>query len=222
MKKHPLRIRCVFATVLVTVFWLTSVRAAEPDEVLAALDLPSDPKILNDFEPVFESSRPIQSEAEAETKISVIRKFEMKHVGDSRLLVRVEFDQTPYKGESARYNLYLDTDNNLTTGRQDESAPGIDLMANIAQTRQNLSLHNPALTAQNTAFRSVFDGKILYITVETPLPATGERIPLAGWVLAQRGNPAKSSMSDNKLQFTVPRGKVNVAPLTQTAEAKIL
>jgi len=212
------------AILIAAAFSFTSANAAAPDKVLAALELPNNPSILADFQTIFTGTNAVQTEEKAATAAASVRKFEMKHVGGNRLLARVEFDQVPPVEESTRYLIYLDTDNNPETGRPDANAKGIDLMATIVGVRQNLgaALYNKELTPKNTATRAVFDGKTLYVTLEAPLPTTGESIPLVGWVLAQRFTPPQGSNSPVQAHFSVSRGKLDVAPLTQGKEATVL
>lgn len=212
------------AILIAAAFSFTSAGAAAPDKVLAALDLPNNPSILADFQAVYTGTNAVQTEEKAATAPASVRKFEIKHVGGNRLLARVEFDQVPPVEETTRYLIYLDTDNNPETGRPDSNAKGIDLTATIVGIGQNLgaSLYNKELTSKNSATRAVFDGKTLYVTIETPLPATGDSIPLVGWALSQRFTPPQSSSSPANAHFSVPRGKVDVAPLTQGKEATVL
>ncbi len=201
---------------------LFTANGAEPEKILKALDLPNTPAILENFTPVFTNKAPVQTEEQAETKPSIVRKLEVKHVGGNRLLVRLEFDQIPFKGEPAASNLlYLDTDNNAETGRKDETAKGVDLLTIVSGTNTFVNRYNPALTPGNTVAQAVYDGKLLYITIETPLPESGSTIPLYGWVLSQRNQPPASNMTD-RARFAVPRGTVEVLPLAPGKQATVL
>lgn len=225
MKFPPLSHLALLAIILATpLLSHSSATAAEPGKILTALSLPNDPKILADFQAVYTATAAVQTEAQAATSMAVVRKFELKHIGGNRLLARIEFDQVPPVEETARYHIYLDTDNNLETGRQDANAKGIDLLATVIGSHRNVGLafYKKELTSENSSSSAVFDGKILYITIDTPLPATGESIPLAGWVLSQRFTPPQSSSSPAAARFSVPRGNLTVAPLAQGKEATVL
>ncbi len=201
---------------------LASAIAADPGKILAALSLPNDPKILADFQVVYTSTAAVQTEAQAATSTATVRKFEFKHVGGNRLLARIEFDQVPPVEETTRYLVYLDTDNNPETGRQDANAKGVDLMANVVGKNVGLNFYKKELTSGNSTTCAAFDGKVLYITIETPLPTTGESIPLAGWILSQRYTPPQSNSSPSTARFSIPRGNAAAAPLTQGKEATVL
>jgi len=224
MKHHITFIKRIFslcsAAFILGALPLTA-SSTEPksDNLLSALQLPPDPKILESFETVYESTRAIQTEADSGANAAVVRKLQVKHVGENRLLARIEFDQKP-QTEGRKFLLYLDTDNNSETGRTGTPpAQGIDLMVILSGIDENIMLYNPALSPETTKSRAVFVDKVLYITVETPLPKGDGPIPLRGWILSQRVEPVQSDSSQSSSNFTLPRHTLPVPPLTQEKSA---
>lgn len=147
-----------------------SVYAGKAD-VAKALDL-GDTKPLNDLNVLFESTARPQTEEENAEKATRIRTFSGGVVGQNRLLFEIGFDQEPIR-ERSGFCLYLDLDNDPNTGRDDEGARGVDLMAAFDEATGKepyLQFRNPTLDPSASRLKTHWEGSTLFITIETPLP----------------------------------------------------
>lgn len=121
---------------------------------------------------LFENTGNVQTPEANADKASQVRMIRGEVVGKDRLLFEVRFDHPPILDRSS-FCLYIDIDNDTTTGRQDEEVQGVDLMVAL-ETAQGKAPYvlfkNPDFGAENTKARAVWDGANLYITLEVPLP----------------------------------------------------
>ena len=169
-------------------------------ELIDSLSL-SDASALTQMDTLYESQAQVQTVESSLEKAAFVRALEGKVVGENRLLFEVRFDHPPVM-DRASFCLYLDLDNNPNTGRTDEGAKGVDLMAAIDETQ----MMQPYLQ-----FRTpVWDGPRLYITIETPLP--NSRSAIRTYFLSGRdkgasnsGTPANVIMETNPSQTKLPQ-----------------
>jgi hypothetical protein len=166
---HPILTSC---TALAALLLSTSVPAvAGKADIAKALSL-GDTKPLNDLNVLFESTARPQTEEENAEKATRIRTFSGGVVGQNRLLFEIRFDQEPIKDRSG-FCLYLDLDNDPATGREDEGAKGVDLMAAFDEATGKepyLQFRNPMLDPATSRMKTHWEDSTLFITIETPLP----------------------------------------------------
>jgi len=161
-------------------------------ELIDSLSL-SDASTLTQLDTLYESQAQLQTVESSKEKAAFVRSLEGKVVGENRLLFVVKFDHPPVM-DRASFCLYLDLDNNPKTGRTEEGAKGVDLMAVIDESQMMqpyLQFRNPALDPSNTKMRAVWDGPLLYITIETPLP--NSRSAIRAYFLSGRDKGASNS-----------------------------
>jgi len=190
-----------------------SAHAAEAD-LVEALCL-NDAGPFNQMDILYESKAKPQTAEMNEEKASLVRMFRGEVVGENRLLFEIRFDHPPVKDRSS-FCLYLDLDNDPNTGRSDEGAQGVDLMAAFDDAASGkapyLQFRNPDLNASSTKMRAVWDGPRLYITIETPLPEHASAIRAYFLSSKDRGASNSSTPSETLMEVNPSTVKLPAIP----------
>lgn len=147
-----------------------------------------------------------------------ILKVEVAHLGGQRLLFKNTFAQPPdFSG--AVYIIYLDLDNDPATGRQDQYHKGVDCMVVVANDQVSLNPQGGANTPANTILRGARVGKVVYVTLDTPLPKTGDTLALGVHLLSQREGGRGDGTPHQVVQL--PRSLAAVPELPKGAGASL-
>lgn len=175
-------------------------RADFDEAVLKKLELPNEPGMDRSLIPLWDNSRPVQSEEEAAGEAPRLRKLEGAVIGQNRLLLRATFDQKPLP-ETLVFRIYIDTDNNSDTGRQDSGPPtqGVDLMFALNPTKDGVLewAADGDYDAQKaeSGCRYAWDGNALLVTIDTPF-ASSNPLPIRLYALSQKKEGVRSSSSE--------------------------
>ncbi|MFZ4776593.1 MAG: hypothetical protein ACOYM3_14575 [Terrimicrobiaceae bacterium] len=184
------------------------ISAAEAD-LVEALAL-TDATPFKKMDILYESKAKPQTAESNEEKASLVRMFRGQVAGEDRLLFEIRFDQPPIMDRSS-FCLYLDLDNDPNTGRQDEGAQGVDLMAVIEPEKAPyLQFRNPDLNDSSSKMRAVWDGPRLLVTVETPLPSNPAAIRTYFLSSKDKGasnsaTPSETLMEVNPSEIKLPK-----------------
>jgi hypothetical protein len=117
--------------------------------------------------------------------------------------------------------LYLDADNDRTTGRQDgDWVRGCDIMLTCVNGGFSPSIRNPAVAGADQNLRGVVDGKSVYFCMDLKLNQTAAgQSEYRGYVLCHRSNPTADA--DTSVWFTVtgpgvsPLAKPRIAAVSE-------
>lgn len=117
-------------------------------------------------------------------------------VAADRYVWRLDFAED-YAPQGTVLILYLDADNDLTTGRQD-GARGVDMMLTCVNGLFSPSIRNDAVALADRRLRGVIDGRSVYMSIDMRLKQTGGKSDYKAWVLCHKAEP------DNADQDSTP------------------
>lgn len=123
-----------------------------------------------------------------------LRRLFMAHVAEDRFVWKVEFaEEFPVTGDVLV--LYVDADNDLTTGRQDKpEVIGTDVQYSCGGATVSGSVGNAAVFADGkTAARGVRDGSVVWIADEIKLNREGNEAVIRTRLLVQRTGDGSDS-----------------------------
>ena len=116
-----------------------------------------------------------------------ILSLEAAHIGGQRVLFRVTFAHPVQFIGGPLLHFYLDLDNNLETGRQDNpSHQGVDIMVTLSEGSVSVRPHNPAYGAGNAFAGGLVVDNVLYTVLEAPLSGDDEWVRFRVHLLAER------------------------------------
>ena len=185
---------------------------ADEANLVKALSL-ADAGPLGKMDILYESNAELQTIELNKENAPIVRTFRGTVAGENRLLFEVVFDYPPIMDRSS-FCLYLDLDNNLKTGRTDEGAKGVDLMAVIDESQAmipHLQFRNPAIDPTSTNMRAVWDGPKLFITIETPLPIKPTAI--RAFFLSSKDKGASCNSTPSDILMQTPPSEVKLPPI---------
>ncbi len=171
-------------------------------------DFCTDPRAADVFVPVA-AAGPASEKRRADASYVAgmdILEVAAAHVAEDRYLFRATFAGPPPVDASTNI-LYLDVDNDRTTGRQmgeKDAITGCDVMLVFSAGKASLSLHGvePAACGDGT-LRCAVDGRHLYFCADLPLKATPTGAAFGVFMLTHTAGTPKPPMSD-----TTPRQSV--------------
>jgi hypothetical protein len=179
-------------------------------EVMTRLGLP--PGALAKLTPVATSPAEGYTAEQATVNAPDILALSAAHVGGQRLLFRTTFARPPDFG-GATLIIYLELDNDLATGRQDQPEHrGVDLMIVVSDDQLSLNPQNPAYAGPQVTTHGAKVGNELYVTLDAPLPTTGDTIPIGAWLLSERQGGRTDATPRATVQLPRAAGQVAALP----------
>jgi hypothetical protein len=129
-----------------------------------------------------------------------LAKIYFGNVAGNRYVWRLDF-AADFDPSGTVLILYLDADNDLTTGRQD-GARGCDVMLTCVNGVFDPSIRNSEVTTRDKRLRGVIDGRSVYFSMDLLLKQSPEGASeYRGWVLCHRREPTTDA--DSTAIFTV-------------------
>lgn len=161
-----------FLTLAVLLTALSFSHAQEPVPIPAdvAQELGVTPDVVERFVLLYEEGvvgEGRRSRGSAFQNAPVIETAQLANVAADRWLFKITFSED-YRQEGNTFILYLDVDNDLTTGRQEnDTVRGVDLMYTQRNGQFSLAEHTPGL--RSDPLRMAVVGNAMYVCADLPL-----------------------------------------------------
>lgn len=116
-----------------------------------------------------------------------ITKLWFGNAGGDRYVWRLDF-AGDFDPQGTVLILYMDVDNDLSTGRQD-SAKGVDMMLTCVSGTFSPSIRNDAVATVDRKLRGVIDGKSVWMSMDMRIKQTNGQSDYRAWVLCHKSEP---------------------------------
>ena len=166
----------------------------------AAKQLGLTPQMLKSLKPV--SMKPVKRTGK---RAANFKKLEAAHLGGNCVLLKLTMDKPLPK--TAGVVLYINTDNNLKTGRKDKSHTGVDLMGMFHGGKMGKGI----IGLKKVKLKGVGEKDTLWMLFSTPLLIKNNKVIMKLHFLSQE--PGKSGNSIAPAVYSIPVNSKLTPPL---------
>lgn len=171
-----------------------------PDEAEMAIGMdPDQPETLvmvHDDKSIAEGDKPAAKYQNAPD----LTKVWFGNIAGNRYVWRLDFAQD-FNPTGVVLIVYLDADNDLSTGRQD-AARGCDVMLTCVNGSFEPSIRNDQVAVADRKLRGFISGKSVYMSMDLKLKQTAGQADCRAWILCHMSEP-NTGDQDNTTQFAI-------------------